>query len=176
MARHSSFNDTTVAKTACGCPILPIKTSVKGIAPPWTGGPDDPDAIDEAIDLFRANVFFRNYEIQGGGDRLLIYLTLYITQCLQTMEKAANQKEGEKQLQSLSWQNFKVPGEGDFPLSGFFPKPARPDEADTFRTYFKQVREETGRRLAARCYPDPAAKASKFWLAFAKRKFMNKSL
>ena len=34
--------------------------------------------IDETIKYFRANVFFRNFEVKGGGDRTMIYLTLYL--------------------------------------------------------------------------------------------------
>jgi len=40
----------------------------------------DDDVVDEAIRLFRANVLFRNFEVQGGGDRILVYLTLFIHQ------------------------------------------------------------------------------------------------
>ena len=36
--------------------------------------------MDEALALFRANVLFRNFEVQGHGDRVLIYLTLLIHQ------------------------------------------------------------------------------------------------
>lgn len=36
--------------------------------------------MEEAIRLFRANVLFRNFEILGGADRNLIYLTLFIHQ------------------------------------------------------------------------------------------------
>ena len=41
---------------------------------PFSG--EGEDIIDEAINFYRYNVFFRNYEVQGGADRLLIYLTL----------------------------------------------------------------------------------------------------
>jgi len=34
------------------------------------------DIIDEAISFYRANVLFRNYEIHGGADRIILYLTL----------------------------------------------------------------------------------------------------
>jgi hypothetical protein len=36
------------------------------------------DIIDETIKFFRANVFFRNFEVKNGADRTLIYITLYI--------------------------------------------------------------------------------------------------
>lgn len=39
---------------------------------------DEYDIIDEAIDLYRANCLFKNFEITGPGDRVLVYLTLFI--------------------------------------------------------------------------------------------------
>lgn len=58
-AYHSSLVSSTqsVGNTA----ILPLKTQVKGPAPPCTTGTD---IIDEALYYFRANVFFRTYEIK----------------------------------------------------------------------------------------------------------------
>ena len=32
--------------------------------------------------MFRANTFFRNFEIQGPADRLLIYGILFVSECL----------------------------------------------------------------------------------------------
>jgi hypothetical protein len=66
---------------------LPLYSVVPSV---YTGRPHSltpPDAtaedvIDEALELFRANCFFRNYEIQGNGDRALIYLILFIGECL----------------------------------------------------------------------------------------------
>ena len=43
---------------------------------------DRPDIITEALDLFRANSLFRNFEIKGPADRVLIYLILFIGDCL----------------------------------------------------------------------------------------------
>ncbi len=78
MARHSSFNEVQATEVgrpvwlSCvavgtshdvsqvgNLPLLAIKcasrTSPAGL---WTGG-DGPDAVDEAISVFRANVFYR---------------------------------------------------------------------------------------------------------------------
>lgn len=46
--------------------------------PAATEDPSRADIINEALDLFRANALFRNFEIQGPADRLLIYLILFI--------------------------------------------------------------------------------------------------
>ena len=73
---HSSFNDESKYPTACGLAILPLKTKVAGPAP--KADFDGDDIIDEAISQFRANVFFKNYEVRGPADKVLIYLTVYI--------------------------------------------------------------------------------------------------
>ena len=48
---------------------------------------DQDDLIDETLNFFRANVLFRNFDVRGGADRSLIYLTLYTHQCLVKCEK-----------------------------------------------------------------------------------------
>ena len=47
---------------------------------------EEADIIDEALYYFKANVFFRTYEIRSEADRVLIYLTLYITDCLKKLQ------------------------------------------------------------------------------------------
>lgn len=42
--------------------LLPIRTHFRGPAPPFNG--KDLDIIDEALYFFKANVFFRTYEIK----------------------------------------------------------------------------------------------------------------
>lgn len=36
--------------------------------------------VDEALYYFRANVLFRSFEVNGDADRVLAYLTLFISQ------------------------------------------------------------------------------------------------
>lgn len=50
--------------------------------------------MEEALYYFRANVLFRNYQIEGPADRTLIYLTFFIQQCLKELEKHPGKKEG----------------------------------------------------------------------------------
>jgi actin related protein 2/3 complex subunit 3 len=40
------------------------------------------DPLDEVLELFRANTFFRNFEIKGPADRLLIYGILFVQDIL----------------------------------------------------------------------------------------------
>ena len=36
------------------------------------------DIVDEAINYFRANIMFKYFEVKGGADKVLIYLTVFI--------------------------------------------------------------------------------------------------
>ena len=176
--------------------------------------PGDEDIIDEALFLFKANVLFRNFEVKGKSDRLLIYLTLYITECLKKIEASRSKADATKALTNMALEAFSIPGDPGFPLGPYFPAPeskqesgerARvanfallsagadsypttccalcgladvlPTHADFMRSYLRQLREETGRRLIDRCYLDgEETTPSKWWIAFSKRRFMNKSL
>lgn len=170
---HSSLN-TFDGRVLCNMGIMPIKTRFKGPAQPLSD-PNALDIIDESLDFFKANLFFRNYEVQGVADRVLIYLTLYIQQAL---TKIATKDKGgaEKELYQLAIANFTIPGDGAFPLGGFVSNPASRADGDTIRQYFLQLRQETNVRLIARVYAFGDREPSKWWTCFIKRKFLNMSL
>ena len=52
--------------------------------------------ITNNMSLFQANVFFRTYEIRSEADRVLIYLTLYITDCLRRLQKCSSKNQGQQ--------------------------------------------------------------------------------
>eukprot|EP00802_Teleaulax_amphioxeia_P023706 Tamp_24326.p1 GENE.Tamp_24326~~Tamp_24326.p1 ORF type:complete len:195 (-),score=50.23 Tamp_24326:409-912(-) len=163
---------------ACGASLLPFRTSCKGPVNTGKVGAfegDGDDIIDEALTYYRANVLFRNYELQGGADRVIIYLTLYISACLARLEKAGDVKTAEKVLQSYAWESLVLPGQHGFPFNGFFDRAKDRAEEEDFKAYFKQAREECAQRLIKMAFT-PEGKPSKFWVCFAKRKFMNTSL
>ncbi|PPD66387.1 hypothetical protein GOBAR_DD36739 [Gossypium barbadense] len=64
----------------------------KGPAPVSEQGKTD--IVDEAITFFRCNVFFRNFDIKGPADKLLIYLTFYINLSLRKLEGCRTLAEG----------------------------------------------------------------------------------
>ncbi|KAJ1336357.1 hypothetical protein BSLG_007141 [Batrachochytrium salamandrivorans] len=150
--------------------LLPFKTKNRGPAPP----PVDPtadDVIDEAISLYRANSFFRNFEIKGGADRVLIYVMLYIQECLGKLTKLPGLVEGQKVLATHAVLNFSIPGDSNFPLNAMYERPQSKADADLLRQYLTQLRQEVSGRLVQRIYEDD--KPSKWWMCFSKRKFMN---
>mmetsp|Transcript_6694 Transcript_6694/g.18902 ORF Transcript_6694/g.18902 Transcript_6694/m.18902 type:complete len:178 (-) Transcript_6694:106-639(-) len=171
-AYHSSLNNTN-CKQICSMGLLPLKTQYRGPAPPMHGAAQDaPDIIDEALDFFKANVMFRNYDVQGPADRVLVYLTLYIHLCL---TKIVNKSKGDANnvLYQLAIANFSIPGDSKFALGGFVSNPKNRGEADQVRQYITQLRQETGKRLLDRVFAYDESKPDKFWMMFTKRKFLN---
>ncbi|CAO2841156.1 unnamed protein product [Amaranthus hypochondriacus] len=170
MVYHSSFVDDQGVTKACGCPLLPLKSHIKGPAP--VSDQESTDIVDEAITFFRANVFFRNFDIKSPADKLLIYLTYYINIALKRLEGCRTLAEGTKAIINLGLEEVPVPGESGFPFPGLFTPAKSHQEAVLFRNYLKQIREETSGRLLSVAYRHNGT-PNKWWLAFAKRKFVN---
>ncbi|RVX05146.1 Actin-related protein 2/3 complex subunit 3 [Vitis vinifera] len=124
---HSSFVDDEGITKACGCPLLPLKSHIKGPAP--VSDQDRTDIVDEAITFFRANVFFRNFDIKSSADKLLIYLTFYINVALKRLEGCRTLAEGTKAIINLGLEKVPVPGESGFPFPGLFALPLSQPEA-----------------------------------------------
>ncbi|XP_057620584.1 actin-related protein 2/3 complex subunit 3 isoform X1 [Chionomys nivalis] len=190
-AYHSSLMDPDT-KLVGNMALLPLRSQFKGPAPRerhfvrvlglegWLSAKDT-DIVDEAIYYFKANVFFKNYEIKNEADRTLIYITLYISECLKKLQKCNSRSQGEKEMYTLGITNFPIPGEPGFPLNAIYAKPANKQEDDfpvseVMRAYLQQLRQETGLRLCEKVFDPQNDKPSKWWTCFVKRQFMNKSL
>lgn len=137
-AYHSAYNDvpTEEVATIASLSILPFRSKVRGPAPPPLANPppeaEGLDIIDEALDLFRPNSLFRNFEIKGGADRLLIYLILFISQCLSIIAGSRvplSQAEAIRQLSTTAVDQFHLPGDAGFPLNNLYAAPANRMEA-----------------------------------------------
>ncbi|KAF8213830.1 ARP2 3 complex 21 kDa subunit [Mycena galopus ATCC 62051] len=176
-AYHSSFNEEPDVRQAGNMAILPIKTKIRGPAP--IADSEVPDIIDETLDLFRANSLFRNFEIKGPADRTLIVLILYVSDCLAKIGSARTvptQIEAGKSLNTLSVDNFPIPGDANFALNATTPHRAVARRLVHYlRQYLVQVRQELAARLVERLYADGTGKPSKWWMSFQKRRFMNRS-
>ncbi|KFG87030.1 ARP2/3 complex 21 kDa subunit [Metarhizium anisopliae] len=190
-AYNSIFNnDPNPPRLIGNFPILPLRTKTRGPAytlpipsPPLPANESpDPDSdsydiLDEVISLFRANTFFRNFEIQGPADRLLVYGILFLSDCLQKIKPGATARDAQKDVMNLALDlNFAIPGDPGFPLNQMYEPPRDRLDAEQLRQYMSQVRQELAARLLARVYADDEIKPSKWWLSFTKRKFMGKAL
>ncbi|KAK0127983.1 subunit of the Arp2/3 complex [Cadophora gregata f. sp. sojae] len=132
-AYNSIFNPDSSPPTSTNIgnfPLLPLRTRVRG--PAYTlpldaslpahlsPEPDSEsyDALDEVLSLFRANTFFRNFEIQGPADRLLIYGILWVSECLGKIRPGMSGREAQKEVQNIALDtNFSIPGDPGFPLN-----------------------------------------------------------
>jgi actin related protein 2/3 complex subunit 3 len=126
------FNDdASVPRLIGNVPLLSLRTKTRGPAyvlpspnPPVpaneTPDPDSEsyDILDEVLSLFRANTFFRNFEIQGPADRLLIYGILFVSECLGKIRPTYGVKDATKEVMNTALDlNFAVPGDPSFPLN-----------------------------------------------------------
>ncbi|KAL6241977.1 subunit of the Arp2/3 complex [Rhinocladiella similis] len=187
-AYHSIFLGDQGVQTIGNFPLLPLRTKTRGPAytlpqlpssvNPLDVDPDSEsyDCLDEVLSLFRANTFFRNFEIKGPADRMLIYGILFVSDCLTKIKPNMDSRSAEKALINGALEQFSIPGEPGFPLNQAFEPPRDRNEAEALRSYLSQVRQELAIRLHARMYDGGATTPSKWWLSFTKRKFMGKSL
>jgi actin related protein 2/3 complex subunit 3 len=88
--------------------LLPLRTRTRGPAITLPALPadvteltidashDSYDPLDEILALFRANTFFRNFEIKGPADRVLIYGILYVSEVLGKIKPGMSRREAEK--------------------------------------------------------------------------------
>lgn len=112
-------------------PLLPLRTKTRGPAytlpipsPPLPANEaPDPDSesydiLDEVLALFRANTFFRNFEIQGSADRLLMYGIWFVSDCLGKIKPGASARDAQKEVMNLALDvNFALPGDPGWPLN-----------------------------------------------------------
>ncbi|KAK3053935.1 subunit of the Arp2/3 complex [Extremus antarcticus] len=188
-AYHSLFLDEPNQQLIGNFAILPLRTKTRGPAqqlsqlPAGTSDIDlDPsnesyDPLDEVLSLFRANTFFRNFEIKGPADRVLIYGILFVSDAITKIKPGMAKRDAEKAVGNIALEtNFAIPGDAGFPLNQMFEPPKDRNEAEVLRQYIMQMRQELAQRLLGRVYSDGTGQPSKWWLSFTKRKFMGKQL
>jgi len=68
--------------------------------------------------LFRANTLFRNFEIQGTADRLLMYGIWFVSDCLGKIRPSAGVRDATKDVMNVALDlNFAIPGDPGWPLN-----------------------------------------------------------
>lgn len=125
---------------------------------------------------------------------------------MKKLQKCPNKSQALQDLYSLAIARFDIPGDAGFPLNSVYPKPSSPNEAgnysyqfffsyvkiplewhridnkhfilslDLLRQYLTQIRQETGNRLIEKVFNTADGKPSKWWICFAKKRFMEHSL
>lgn len=162
------LNPNVIADNEGNFPLLPLRTKTRGPAialpalPASSSTLDvDPDSesydiLDEVISLFRANAFFRNFEIKGPADRLLIYGILFVSECLNKVKPNMDARAAEKALINGALEQFSIPGDATFPLNQAFEAPQDRMQAEQLRGYVGQVRQELAIRMHQRLFEGSA--------------------
>jgi actin related protein 2/3 complex, subunit 3 len=188
----SAFNGTEL-KVLLGCGVYPIAFSAKsGAAGAGTEAPALPEAdaaaaleagsfidlVDECLYYFKARMMMKTFPVEGPADRVSLWLTLYLQNCMRRLSKQQqplSQSAAWSALQTLAAERQTVPGDASYPFNSMYPKPpadaaAAKAEYDSLRDYAKQLRLEAGYRLVQRVYAHPGADGgpNKFWMPFAK--------
>ena len=65
---------------------------------------------------------FKSFEIESDVDRVLVYVTLYIIECLKRMQKQPNLERATLDMHAAAREQFALPGDANFPLNAFFSK------------------------------------------------------
>lgn len=133
---------------------MPLRTNFNGPA----SQTKEKDIIDEAYDLFRVNVLFKNYDIKGSADPVLIYLLVCLTHCFKLTEneyadilQCRKLVEGaKKRLQDVINEKVPRPREKGFFMSTMLED--IPHEYETYSSYTKQLKEETVVRFLEKFY------------------------
>ena len=166
-AYHSIFLDEPNQQVIGNFALLPLRTRTRGPAQQLPALPSDIseldvdpssesyDPLDEVLSLFRANTFFRNFEIKGPADRVLIYGILFVSALLAQIRPGMPRREAEKAVMNVALDNnFAIPGDAGFPLNQAFEAPKDRGQAETLRAYISQMRQELAVRLLDRVYAD----------------------
>ncbi|CAA6662341.1 unnamed protein product [Spirodela intermedia] len=170
MVYHSSFVNDDGVKKAFECPLLHLKTHIKGLAP----GADRVrrGSYGSSIIFFLAKVLFKHFNVQSSADKL---------------PKAPRPPDtGSKAIINLGLETVPVPVEQGFPFSGLFTPQSKNEAlrrgrggglffAELLRNYLKQIREETSGKLLSCVYRHNGT-PNKWWLTLAKRTFMDMAI
>jgi actin related protein 2/3 complex subunit 3 len=188
----SAFNGKETA-VLVGCGVYPVKyTAQSGGAGASTVGPrmdaehavEDgqfDDIVAEVLYYLKARLMLKTFPVDGAGDRLSLYLTLYLQSAIRRLSKQKqplSQKDAWSALQVLATERIVVPGDASYPFNSMYPQAANAKETESLREYTKQLRLEAGYRLVAAMYAFPEAdgSANKFWMPFARRSLLGHML
>lgn len=93
---------------------------------------------------------WRKADVPGAADRTLIYLILFISDCIAKLAPTAGRPspgyaEAGKKLHTLAVDSFALPGEAGFPLNSMYHPPANRNEAGECNRFFFQDHLADGR-------------------------------
>jgi actin related protein 2/3 complex subunit 3 len=174
MAKHSVYNELSKSFSyACGIPKLLFKEKKVPDMDHLKLKSEDlqQDIIEEALIYFRANTLFKNFQILGDADKLLIYITVFISKCLEVISLDPEEKKATANLNSLISEAEWYPNKPNYFFNNLVTL-VNSEVAD-LQSYLKSIRKETVYRLMYLLYGSEAGTMDlKYWLSFSRKKFL----
>lgn len=172
-AYHSVFTNNYSQK-ACEFPLCEFKSNKKpNMDVKFLKSIDNTfDIIDEAIIYFRGNVLFKSYAINNDTDKVIIYLTVFISKCLETVyNNQTNLKKAKEMLVSLvSEAEFSTTNKTHF-LNNILT--INNSQVPDLQKYLKSIRQETVNRLITLWLEGEDSNVHlKHWFSYSKKKFL----
>jgi len=121
--------------------LMPLRQTVKNAGRGFAPDTQDEDIVDETIRLFKPNILFKSFEMKDSVDRVLVYVTLYIVECLKKLSKIEGKEKALLEMFSMALGAHSIPGESGFPLNAFFTKPQGKEEEDMKKYIVQQTRK-----------------------------------
>ena len=173
---NSIFKDE-VSSLSCGMPLLKIiDGKIPNIDPSQLKGTNlkdlEFDIIDESIMYYRANVLFKSFPIKSDADKLLIYITVLISKCLEIAHFYQNDINKAKNIiKSLIDEGEWSPNLKSHFLNNLLT--VETSQVLELQNYLKTVRKEAISRIIYLLYDSETKTMDlKYWLGYAKKKFL----
>lgn len=111
-------------------------------------------------------MFFKLF-LQCEVDRVFIYVTLYITECLKKLQRCSNKTQATQEMYTLAISKFDIPGDKNFPLNAVYARPKDTNEGGKWESekgFYLNFSEETQLCFLLRSHEAiPAATTSRDW-------------
>lgn len=170
---HSLIKETNNFPKACDVVLIPFsKEKQPNLDYKSFKNSNNFDIIDEAIAYFRANVLFKSFSIKVDSDKLIVYLSVFISKCLNVIAESYNDIKKSKEL----LRQLILECEWSSNLKSHFLNSIitlTPNEIPELQKYLKGLREETIFRLNYILFDSPGAGLDiKYWIGYHKKLFL----
>ena len=169
MTRVDGADDRDADALACG---LPTNVFVRP-----AGAREPADVVDEVLDALRIDALRRSHALRAPRDRLRVTLAAYAMDLLYRFanEPRCETKSGAmKRAMEDALGRFACPGDADYDLASVCAAPRTDEERERYRRFVRRCREAIAVRMVERCYVAEDGTRDKFWMAFARRRFLNR--
>ena len=164
---NSRFNSTAASEVCCGVPILPLQKRNE-----WKT--DDMDIVDEALEMFRPLILFKNFKVKGPADSIIVYLTSFICKLLEECRRhPEDNAKSIKLMDQVAKETVNV-SDSQFLLKTLgIMKSGSSAEASKAAKYLQECKDVTNKRLQHILFnPQTGDLDRRYWVMFGRAPFL----